>query len=77
MIFSMASWSLTPPVSTAECMPQTGFPTSTIGMSILDVVMEAMVYPPRLSDLFTKVWVLTPAIFARLLKTAMEFASDV
>ena len=51
MIFSMASWSLTPAVSTAECMPQTGFPTSTIGMSILDVVIEAMVDPPRLSDL--------------------------
>lgn len=77
MIFSIASWSLMPAVSTAECMPQTGFPTSTIGMSILDVVIEAMVDPPRLSERFTKVWVLTPAIFARLLKTAMEFASDV
>ena len=58
MIFSRASWSLTPTVSTAECMPQTGFPTLTIGTSILDVVIEAMVDPPRLSDLLTKVWVL-------------------
>ena len=66
-----------PPVSTALCMPKSGFPTSTIGISIFEVVIDAIVEPPRLSLLLWNVCVATPASFASSLNTAIETASDV
>ena len=57
----MYVWSLVPPNSRTECIPNIGFPMSTVRISILPVEILPNVEPPIMSERLTNFWTGTPA----------------